>query len=227
MAGLIRAQGLCKTYGTGESAVHALLPCDLKIREGETVAVVGASGSGKSTLLHLLGGLDAPTGGKVFFREKELTALNDDALSEFRRRHVGFVFQNYNLVPELTAGENIELPLLLDGKKPDRDYLDPVIDRLGLRDRLAHYPGELSGGQQQRVAIARALSARPDLLLCDEPTGNLDSATGREVVRLLHEVAEGSGIALVLVTHDREVAATAQRVLTIADGQVGGDLYES
>ena len=153
--------------------------------------------------------------------------MNDEQLTIFRRRHVGFVFQNYNLVPELTAGENIELPLLLDGKKPDRDYLDPVIDRLGLRDRLAHYPGELSGGQQQRVAIARALSARPDLLLCDEPTGNLDSATGREVVRLLHEVAEGSGIALVLVTHDREVAATAQRVLTIADGQVGGDLYES
>ena len=225
MVGLIRTQQLCKTYGTGENAVHALLPCDLKIMEGETVAVVGASGSGKSTLLHLLGGLDTPTSGQILFRGKELSALDDSALSEFRRRHVGFVFQNYNLVPELTAGENIELPLLLDGKRPDRDYLDSVIDRLGLRGRLAHYPGELSGGQQQRVAIARALSARPELLLCDEPTGNLDSATGREVVRLLHDVSEESEIALVLVTHDREVASTAQRVLTIADGQVGGDLY--
>lgn len=222
---MIETHQLCKTYGDGENAVHALRPCDLKIAAGEAVAIVGASGSGKSTLLHLLGGLDSPTAGKIFFRERELTALDDGALSEFRRRHVGFVFQSYNLVPELTAGENIELPLLLDGKKPDRDYLDPVIDRLGLRDRLAHYPGELSGGQQQRVAIARALSAKPELLLCDEPTGNLDSATGREVVRLLHEVAQSYSIALVIVTHDREVASTAQRVLTISDGKVGGDPY--
>lgn len=225
MAGLIRTQGLRKTYGSGENAVRALLPCDLKIAEGETVAVVGASGSGKSTLLHLLGGLDTPTSGQIFFRGRDLSVLDDDALSEFRRRHVGFVFQNYNLVPELTAGENIELPLLLDEKQADRTYLDAVIGRLGLRDRLAHYPGELSGGQRQRVAIARALSARPELLLCDEPTGNLDSATGREVVRLLYEIAAEYGVTLVLVTHDLGIAATAQRVLTIADGQVGGDLH--
>lgn len=227
MSILIRTQRLCKIYGSGEGEVHALRPCDLDIAEGERIAVIGASGSGKSTLLHLLGGLDTPTAGHVLFQGTDLSALDDDALSEFRRRHVGFVFQSYNLVPELTAGENIELPLLLDGKRPDRDYLDPIIDRLGLRERLAHYPGELSGGQQQRVAIARALSARPELMLCDEPTGNLDSATGGEVVRLLHEVSACFGMALVLVTHDQAVAETAQRVLTIADGKVGGDCHEN
>lgn len=161
MKEIIRTEGLSKTYGTGEAAVTALRPCDLSFGQGERVAVVGASGSGKSTLLHLLGGLDRPTKGKVLFEGKDIHGGSDDALSVFRRRNIGFVFQNYNLVPELTAEQNIHLPLMLDGKKAEDGYLRDVLERLELTDRLAHYPGELSGGQQQRVAIARAISHKP------------------------------------------------------------------
>ncbi len=223
---IIKTTELYKTYGSGEAAVRALKPCNIVIGAGEKIAVVGASGSGKSTLLHLLGGLDRPTGGVILFHGEDLYGKKDAALAKFRRQNVGFVFQSYNLVPELSAEENIRLPLLLDGKKPDKGYFDQVIQTLGLSDRLKHFPGELSGGQQQRAAIARAVMSKPSVLLCDEPTGNLDTKSGEEVMRLLHELSDNLGVTLVVVTHDENIAAQMERRISITDGTVGGGACE-
>lgn len=223
---MIQTTSLFKTYGSGEAAVQALRPCDIAIYRGEKIAVVGASGSGKSTLLHLLGGLDRPSGGSILFCGEDLYNKKDAALAKFRRQNVGFVFQNYNLVPELTAEENIRLPLLLDGKKAEQGYFTQVVQTLGLADRLRHFPGELSGGQQQRAAIARAVISKPSVLLCDEPTGNLDTKSGEEVMRLLHELSDTLGITLVVVTHDESIASQMERRITITDGTVGGGACE-
>lgn len=223
---MIQTTSLFKTYGSGEAAVQALRPCDIAIYRGEKIAVVGASGSGKSTLLHLLGGLDRPSGGSILFCGEDLYNKKDAALAKFRRQNVGFVFQNYNLVPELTAEENIRLPLLLDGKKAEQGYFTQVVQTLGLSDRLKHFPGELSGGQQQRAAIARAVISKPSVLLCDEPTGNLDTKSGEEVMRLLHELSDTLGITLVVVTHDESIASQMERRITITDGTVGGGACE-
>lgn len=223
---IIRTIDLKKTYGSGESAVHALKPCNIAIGKGETVAVMGASGSGKSTLLHLLGGLDLPSGGSVLFNGENVYQKNDRDLSVFRRRNIGFVFQSYNLVPELTAMENIMLPALLDCKKTDREFLEQIVETLNLQGRMDHLPGALSGGQQQRVAIARAVVGKPSLLLCDEPTGNLDTQSGNEVLGLLEMLSNQLGITLVVVTHDPDLARHMGRTITISDGQVGGGLDE-
>ena len=221
---MIEIQNLCRRYGIGITAVEALKPVSMTIGSGDQVAVTGASGSGKSTFLHLLGGLDRPTTGSVNCDGFNLGQANDDDLSDFRLRNIGFVFQSYNLLPELTAYENIILPLLADRQQPDKGYLEEVIRQLDLKDRLNHLPGQLSGGQQQRVALARALAHRPKLLLCDEPTGNLDSENADAVVSLLNHTADTYGITLVIVTHNLEIAKLYPRVLTIADGVIGGDL---
>lgn len=223
---MLQTTGLFKTYGSGEAAVQALKPCDIAIYKGEKIAVMGASGSGKSTLLHLLGGLDRPSGGSIRFCGEDLYNKKDAALAKFRRQNVGFVFQSYNLVPELTAEENIRLPLLLDGKKAEQGYFTQVVQTLGLADRLRHFPGELSGGQQQRTALARAVISKPSVLLCDEPTGNLDTKSGEEVMRLLHELSDSLGITLVVVSHDESIAAQMERRITITDGTVGGGACE-
>lgn len=224
MEEVIRTEALKKVFGKEESAVTALRDCTVSIKKGEQIAVTGASGSGKSTLLHLLGGLERPTEGKVWYGDTDLYAMDDQSRSVFRRQNIGFVFQSYNLIPELTAEENIALPAMLDGKKTDTSFIQSITERLSLTDRLHHLPGELSGGQQQRVAIARALSTRPRILLCDEPTGNLDSQNGEQVIALLYELSEELGTTLVVVTHDQSIAAKAQRIITITDGAVtGGD----
>lgn len=220
----IQTQDLSREYGTGEIKVQAIRPCSFCIEASEQVAVVGSSGSGKSTLLHLLGGLDNPTSGSVEYDGTDIYKKGDDDLSQFRLQNIGFVFQAYNLLPELTAYENIVLPLLLDGKQPDKDYLEDIIRQLDLKDRLDHLPGQLSGGQQQRVALARALANKPQVLLCDEPTGNLDSKTTNHVITLLNQTADSMGLTLILVTHNEKIASQYQRVITVADGVVGGDL---
>ncbi len=220
---ILECRHLNKTYGRGESAVHALRDVNINFEEGEICAVRGPSGSGKSTLLHILGGLEYPTAGKVFYRGEDLFAYNDNQLSILRRRRFGFVFQAYNLVQELTALENILLPVLLDKKKPDEKYISMLTELLGLQDRLNHLPGTLSGGQQQRVAIARALANRPALLFADEPTGNLDGKSGQEVLALLRYAGRELGITLVLVTHDLHVAEQAGRIITLEDGSVSQD----
>ncbi len=220
---ILRADHLSKIYQTGESAVYALDDVSLGLAEGSFTAITGPSGSGKSTLLHLLSGLDKPTRGGVFYRDKELSRYSDNQLSVLRRRRFGFVFQSYNLVKELTGYENMLLPVMLDGKKPDGDYLNRIIDLLGLGDRLSHLPGAMSGGQQQRFSIARALANKPGILFADEPTGNLDGKAGREVLALLRTVSHELGVTLVLVTHDRAVAEQADRIIQLADGRVAAD----
>ncbi|MDR0382034.1 MAG: ABC transporter ATP-binding protein [Oscillospiraceae bacterium] len=220
----IEAKELGKTYGEGEAAVCAVKPCTFALESGEQWAVTGPSGSGKSTLLHLLGGLDRPTRGQVLCDGRDIFSQNDSRLADFRLRHVGFVFQSYHLLPELTAYENILLPCLLKGEKADKHHLDHICDRLNLLDRLQHLPSQLSGGQQQRVAIARALANRPQILLCDEPTGNLDSQNSENVVALLKDMAAELRLTLVVVTHDRDIASQYARVLTARDGVVGGDV---
>lgn len=223
----ISALGISKTYGTKETQVQALRPCDFTISSGERIAITGTSGSGKSTLLRLLGGLDRPTTGKILFDGEEISSYNENKLSEFRLRNIGFVFQSYNLIPELTAHENIILPALLDGSKADKAYIQAILEKLELTDRLNHLPGQLSGGQQQRVAIARSLTNRPKILLCDEPTGNLDSKNRQRVIDLLKSTAEEFKVALVIVTHDSSIASQFQRVMTIQDGRIGEDTYVS
>lgn len=223
MQPVIETKGLKRNYGAGNTMVQALKSCSVQIFSGEKIAIVGSSGSGKSTLLHLLGGLDRPSNGTVYYQGEDIYAKNDNELSIFRRRNVGFVFQSYNLVPELTAQENIVLPLLLDGKKSEDEYLQRIIDVLDLKERLRHLPGELSGGQQQRVAIARAVINKPSVILCDEPTGNLDSHNSDEVMQLLNDISTEFGVALVIVTHDQTIARKADRVITITDGVVGGE----
>ncbi|MCD8356537.1 MAG: ABC transporter ATP-binding protein [Clostridia bacterium] len=220
---IIRCEQLNKIYASGEARVHAVRDVTIGFKQGEFCAITGSSGSGKSTLLHMFGGLEYPTSGKVVYQEKDLFSYNDNQLSILRRRRFGFVFQAYNLVQELTGSENIRLPILLDKKKPDEEYLKRIIDILGIEDRLDHLPSALSGGQQQRIAIARALANKPAILLADEPTGNLDAKTGREVLSLLKYVGKELGITLILVTHDLHVAEQADRILTLEDGQIVRD----
>ena len=215
---LIKAKGLSKIYSSGENQVVALDKADLTITPGDFISIIGPSGSGKSTLLHLLSGLDHPTSGSLTYDGQEIYTLPDKELSAFRRRQMGFIFQQFNLLPVLTARENILMPLLLDKKQPDEGYLNQLAELLGLRDRLDHLPHELSGGQQQRVAIARALIARPEVIFADEPTGNLDSKSGGEVMELLKGIRERMGKTLVIITHDNRIAAAADRQLTIMDG---------
>ncbi len=217
---IVKTVELRKTYGKGDATVHALDGVSLEVQKGEFVSIVGTSGSGKSTLLHMIGGLDTPTSGKVVVGGQELDSMDSDQLTIFRRRNIGFVFQQYNLVPMLNIWENIILPIRLDGRRPEKDYVDGIIDQLGLRSRLENLPGVLSGGQQQRVAIARALAAKPELLLCDEPTGNLDSATSQDVLGLLKITSEQFHQTIVMITHNEEIAQMADRILRIEDGKL-------
>ena len=215
---LIKAKKLSKVYGSGENQVVALDKVDLTVAPGDFISIIGPSGSGKSTLLHLLSGLDRPTSGRLTYDGRDIYSLSDRELSAFRRRRIGFIFQQFRLLPVLTARENIIMPLLLDRKQPDERYLQELAGMLGIRDRLTHLPHELSGGQQQRTAIARALIAKPDVIFADEPTGNLDSRSGGEVMELLKTVGKELGKALVVITHDSRIAAMAARRLTIVDG---------
>ncbi len=217
---ILSTQNVRKIYGTGESEVRALDGVDLKVEKGEFVAVVGTSGSGKSTLLHMLGGLDRPTSGTVTVDGKDIFSLKDEALTIFRRRKIGFVFQNYNLVPVLNVYENIVLPVQLDGNEPNRKYIDSIIDMLGLSAKLKNLPNNLSGGQQQRVAIARALAAKPAIILADEPTGNLDSRTSQDVLSLLKISSQKLAQTIVMITHNEEIAQLADRIIRIEDGRI-------
>ena len=220
---IIRCENLSKIYRSGSAAVHAVDGVSLSFEQGSFTAVTGKSGSGKSTLLHLLSGLDRPTEGQVIYQENDLFRYNENQLSVLRRRRFGFVFQAYNLVRELTAQENILMPVMLDHRKPDEEYLKRLTDMLGINDRLSHLPGALSGGQQQRVCIARALANKPAILFADEPTGNLDGRTGREVLTLMRTVSNELGITMILVTHDTGVAEQADRIIRLEDGRVAED----
>ena len=220
---ILRCEALSKVYRSGESKVIALDQVSLSLAQGSFTAVTGPSGSGKSTLLHLLSGLDHPSGGRVIYQEADLYKYRDNQLSVLRRRRFGFVFQSYNLVRELTGWENILLPVMLDARRVDKAYLNRIIDLLGIRDRLSHLPGAMSGGQQQRIAIARALTNKPAILFADEPTGNLDGKSGREVLTLLRQVNHELGITLVLVTHDLNVAEQAERIIQLEDGRIARD----
>lgn len=221
---ILRTRELKKIYGMGDTSVHALDGVNLTIQNGEFVAIVGTSGSGKSTLLHMLGGLDRPTSGSVMVDGKDIFTLKDEELTIFRRRKIGFVFQNYNLVPVLNVYENIVLPIELDGNKPDKDYVDKIISTLGLESKLQNLPNNLSGGQQQRVAIARALASKPAIILADEPTGNLDSKTSQDVLSLLKVTSDKFKQTIVMITHNEEIAQLADRIIRIEDGQmIGGD----
>ena len=217
---ILETKDLRKVYGSGDTEVRALDGVDLTVEEGEFVAVVGTSGSGKSTLLHMLGGLDRPTGGTVTVDGKDIFSLKDEALTIFRRRKIGFVFQNYNLVPVLNVYENIVLPIQLDGGKPDPGYVDSIVETLGLQSKLQNLPNNLSGGQQQRVAIARALAAKPAIILADEPTGNLDSRTSQDVMSLLKVTSEKFSQTIVMITHNEEIAQMADRIIRIEDGKI-------
>ena len=217
---ILETKDLRKVYGSGDTEVRALDGVDLTVEKGEFVAVVGTSGSGKSTLLHMLGGLDRPTSGTVTVDGRELSAMRDEELTIFRRRKIGFVFQNYNLVPVLNVYENIVLPIQLDGKAPDKGYVDQIIETLGLGNKLQNLPNNLSGGQQQRVAIARALAAKPAIILADEPTGNLDSATSLYVMGLLKVTAQKFSQTIVMITHNEELAQMADRIIRIEDGRI-------
>ncbi|SDC01591.1 ABC transporter ATP-binding protein [Nocardioides lianchengensis] len=220
-----QVRGLTKTYGTGQAVVRALDDVTLDLLAGEFTAVMGPSGSGKSTLMHCLAALDTATSGQVLVGEQDLTTLDDKALTRLRRDEIGFVFQSFNLVPTLSAEENILLPLAIAGRKPDREWYDAVVDTVGIGDRLRHKPSELSGGQQQRVAVARALVSRPRIVFADEPTGNLDSRSGAEVLDLLRRSAD-QGQTIVMVTHDPVAASYTDRVVFLADGQVVSELRE-
>ena len=217
---ILETKALHKHYGSGETEVRALDGVDLTVEKGEFAAVVGTSGSGKSTLLHMLGGLDRPTSGSVTVDGKDIFSLKDEALTIFRRRKIGFVFQNYNLVPVLSVYENIVLPIQLDGQKPDAAYVDQIIETLGLEKKLRNLPNNLSGGQQQRVAIARALAAKPAIILADEPTGNLDSKTSQDVMALLKITSEKFAQTIVMITHNEEIAQMADRIIRIEDGTI-------
>jgi len=217
---VVRAHELTRVYGEGETAVEALRGVSVDVERGALTAVMGPSGSGKSTLMHILAGLDKPTSGAVSVDGIEITSLDDNALTKLRREHIGFVFQFFNLLPTLTARENITLPLRLAGERVDPEWFDEVVREVGLEDRLTHRPAELSGGQQQRVAIARALISRPTVLFADEPTGNLDSATGGEILELIRNSVDRVGQTVVMVTHEPRAAAIADRVLFLADGRI-------
>jgi putative ABC transport system ATP-binding protein len=221
---VVEARDVTRRYGEGETAVDALRGVSLDVNRGQLVAVMGPSGSGKSTLMHILAGLDRPTSGDVAIAGTGIARLNDTDLTKLRREHIGFVFQFFNLLPMLTAEENIVLPLSLAGRKPDREFLDPLLERVGLADRTHHRPSELSGGQQQRVAIARALVSRPTVVFADEPTGNLDSATSAGILELIRESVETFGQTTVMVTHDASAAAIADRILILSDGLIVREL---
>ena len=215
---IIGGKDLSKYYGSGENKVIALNKANLEIAASDFISIMGPSGSGKSTLLHIISGLDTPTSGTVTFNGKDIYKTEDQELSAFRRRRIGFIFQQFNLLPVLTAKENIIMPLLLDKRQPDEAYLKQITELLGITNRLSHLPSELSGGQQQRVAIARALIAKPDVIFADEPTGNLDSKSGNEVMQMLKNIWREFGKALVIITHDSRIAQMADRQLTIVDG---------
>jgi putative ABC transport system ATP-binding protein len=220
---IVATRDLRRTYGEGETAVHALRGITLEFPAGQFTAIMGPSGSGKSTLMHLLAGLDRPTSGSVVVDGDEIAGLDDKGLTRLRRDRLGFVFQSFNLVPVLTARENILLPLTLAGRKPDEVWLDLLIDAVGLRDRLDHRPSELSGGQQQRVAVARALVHRPAVVFADEPTGNLDSKSSEEVLALLRQAVDEFGQTVIMVTHDAQAASVADRIVVLRDGEVVHD----
>lgn len=217
---ILSTTNLKKIYGNGENAVHALDGVTLSIEPGEFTAIIGTSGSGKSTLLHMLGGLDRPTSGCVTVDGKDIFSLKDEALTIFRRRKIGFVFQNYNLVPVLNVYENIVLPIQLDGNEPDAAYIDNIIETLGLSEKLSNLPNNLSGGQQQRVAIARAIASKPAIILADEPTGNLDSKTSQDVLGLLKLTSKKFSQTIVMITHNEEIAQLADRIIRIEDGKI-------
>lgn len=217
---ILETRNLRKIYGSGDTEVRALDGVNLSVDSGEFVAIVGTSGSGKSTLLHMLGGLDRPTSGSVIVDGKDIFSLKDEALTIFRRRKIGFVFQSYNLVPVLNVRENIVLPIQLDGRQVDEDFLDKIVNTLGLEKKLGSLPSQLSGGQQQRVAIARALAAAPAIILADEPTGNLDSRTSQDVLSLLKVTSQKFAQTIVMITHNEEIAQTADRIIRIEDGRI-------
>lgn len=217
---IVKMEHVTKIYGSGDTRVWALDDVNLTVQKGESLAVVGASGSGKSTLLHVMDGVDTVTNGKVIVDDRDITTLKDEEMSVFRRRKIGFVFQSYHLIPVLTVEENIQMPILLDHKKPDREYIDHIIEMLGLKDRRKHLPNQLSGGQQQRAAIARALANRPSLILADEPTGALDSTNGNEVMALLQDSVKKLNQTLVLITHNIDLAREADRIVRITDGKL-------
>ncbi len=221
--GIVVAHGLTRVYGEGEAEVRALDGVDVAFPAGRFAAIMGPSGSGKSTLMHILAGLDRPTSGSVVLDGVELTGLEDRALTQLRRDRVGFIFQSFNLLPVLTAQENIELPLRIAGREPDREWVDRIIDTVDIRDRLTHRPSELSGGQQQRVAVARALASRPAVVFADEPTGNLDSKSGHDVLNLLRRSVDEFGQTIVMVTHDPSAASVADALVLLADGKVVHD----
>lgn len=220
---IVETRNLKKYYQMGENTVKALDGVDFRVKDREFVAIIGKSGSGKSTLLHMLGGLDVPTEGEVLIDGKRLKGLKKEQLAVFRRRKIGFIFQNYNLVPDLNVYENVILPIELDGRKVDEEYVNGILEFLGLSGKKETLPGTLSGGQQQRVAIARALAAKPAILLADEPTGNLDSATSHDVLGLLKMASKQFGQTLILITHDRDIAQLADRIVHIEDGKIVGD----
>ena len=217
---LLEVKDISKTYGSGEAAVEALKNVSFSVEKGEFVAIVAESGSGKSTLLNMIGALDAPTAGKVIIDGKDIMAMKDDAATIFRRRNIGFIFQAFNLIPELTVEQNIVFPLLLDYQKPDKKHLDELLKVLNLENRRKHLPSQLSGGQQQRVAIGRALITRPSIILADEPTGNLDSKNSSEVIALLKDAARRYEQTIIMITHNRVIAQSADRILQVKDGVV-------
>lgn len=220
---ILEVKNLSKTYGKGDTTVHALDGVSFSVERGEFVAIIGPSGSGKSTLLHILGGVDVPTSGSVVINGTDISKLNETALAIFRRRQIGLIYQFYNLIPILTVSENLTLPLLLDGRKPDTKLINDIVAQLGLSKRLGHLPNQLSGGQQQRVSIGRALINNPALLLADEPTGNLDTQNSREVISLLRKFNRERGQTVIIITHDEKIALSADRVISIEDGKITRD----
>lgn len=220
---ILEVTNLCKTYGKGDTMVKALDNVSFSVEKGEFVAIIGPSGSGKSPLLHILGGVDVPTSGSVVINQTDISNLDETALAIFRRRQIGLIYQFYNLIPILTVQENLTLPLLLDGRKPDKKQIDTLVKRLGLENRLDHLPNQLSGGQQQRVSIGRALVNNPALMLADEPTGNLDSENSKEIISLLRQFNKEFNQTVIIITHDEKIANSADRVITIEDGKITGD----
>lgn len=220
---ILEVTNLCKTYGKGDTIVKALDNVSFSVEKGEFLAIIGPSGSGKSTLLHILGGVDVPTSGSVVINQTDISNLDETTLAIFRRRQIGLIYQFYNLIPILTVQENLTLPLLLDGRKPDKKQIDTLVKRLGLENRLDHLPNQLSGGQQQRVSIGRALVNNPALMLADEPTGNLDSENSKEIISLLRQFNKEFNQTVIIITHDEKIANSADRVITIEDGKITGD----
>ncbi len=220
---ILEIKNLCKVYGDGETRVDALRDVSFDVEQGEFVAIVGPSGSGKSTLLHILGGVDTPTSGSVNISGTDISKLNETRLAIFRRRHIGLIYQFYNLIPILTVEENLTLPLRLDGVNPDKKLVEDIVERLGIKNRLKHLPNQLSGGQQQRVSIGRALMNHPSLLLADEPTGNLDTENSREIISLLRKFNKEDKQTVIIITHDERIALSADRVITIEDGRITKD----